>query len=104
MDMKDIFNVTAVVSCLVPAVVLVAAGIKKVIEKNCWLPTGLFCLFAVPSVLALIPTVSTLFTTTSLSEGHDTLFFSVIFGSMLLGAVVGLLLCWLLMRLTRKRV
>ena len=99
MDIKDIYNVTALVSFLLPAVVLVAAGVKKVIEqKNCWLPTGLFCLFAVPSVLALILTMSTLFTTTSLSEGLDALFFSVIFGSMLLGAVVGLLVCWLLMR------
>lgn len=98
MDIKDIYNVTAVVSFLVPAVVLVAAGIKKVIEKNCWLPTGLFCLFAVPSVLALLPTTITLFNPTSLSAGFEALFFLVIFGSMLLGAVVGLLVCWLLMR------
>ena len=101
--MKNILALTALVSFLLPAVVLVAAGVKKVIEqKNCWLPTGLFCLFAVPSVLALILTMSTLFTTTSLSEGLDALFFSVIFGSMLLGAVVGLLVCWLLIRSTRK--
>ena len=102
MDIKDIYNVTALVSFLVPAVVLVMTGINKVIEKkNCWLPTGLFCLFAVPSAFALLLTTTTLFTTTSLSEGLDALFFSVIFGSMLLGAVVGLLVCWLLMRTYR---
>ena len=80
-------------------VVLVAVGVSRVItQKNCWLPTGLFCLFAVPSVLALLPTTITLFNPTSLSAGFEALFFLVIFGSMLLGAVVGLLLCWLLMR------
>ena len=97
--MKNILALIALVSFLVPAVVLVMTGIKKVIEKkNCWLPTGLFCLFAVPSVFALILTMSTLFTTTSLSEGIGALFYSVIFGSMLFGAVIGLLVCWLLMR------
>lgn len=99
MDIKDILGV----SFLVPAVVLVAAGVKKVIEKkNCWLPTGLFCLFAVPSALALILTMSTLFITTSWSERLDAFIFSVIFGSVLLGAVIGLLVCWLLIRSTRK--
>ena len=97
--MKNILALIALVSFLVPVVILVAAGIKRVIEKkNCWLPTGLFCLFAVPAVFALLLTTTTLFTTISWSEGLDALFYSVIFGAMLFGAVIGLLVCWLLMR------
>ena len=101
--MKNILDLIALVSFLVPAVVLVMTGIKKVIEKkNCWLPTGLFCLFAVPSAFALLLTTTTLFTTISWSERINALFYLVIFGLVLLGAVVGLLVCWLLIRSTRK--
>lgn len=104
MDFKEILCVTAILSSAIPAVILVSVVVSRIIrQSDLRLPKTLFCLFAVLSIMTVIPTALIVFNPSALDTGIVALFFFMISVSAFIGTVIGFFLCWLLMRLTTKQ-
>ena len=105
MDFKEILWTTAILSGVIPVVALVSVVIRRIVRHGDFrLPKTLFYLFAVVSIMIVIPTAIIVFNpSAALDTGIVALLFLAISASVLVGTVIGFFLCWLLVCITRSR-
>lgn len=105
MDFKEMLWAAAILSGAIPAAALVAVVIRRILRHgDLRLPKTLFCLFAVVSIVIVIPTAVIVFNPSAmLDTGIAALFFLVISASGLVGTVIGFFLCRLLICITRHK-
>lgn len=105
MDFKEILWTTAILSGVIPVVALVSVVIRRIIRhSDLRLPKTLFCLFAVVSIMIVIPTAIIVFNSSAaLDTGIIALLFLAISASGLVGTIIGFFLCWLLVCITKHK-
>ena len=105
MGFKEILYTVAILSCVIPVVILVSVVVSRIIrQRDFRLPKTLFFLFAVLSIIIAIPTAIIVFHPSSLDTGIVALFFLLISVSALIGTLIAFFLCWFLCkRIARQK-